>query len=98
MVNPALKELIASAAVNDKNHWAGYGTVTHDIHWGPPVAGGDDAVMADCQNQSKFGIYDTAKNIVLTYGHTRVNVQATFSKTASGWRVAKMFVPKGTTC
>ncbi|MGI8414951.1 MAG: hypothetical protein ACR2P2_01835 [Nakamurella sp.] len=98
MVNPALRELLASAAVNDKNHWNGYGTVTHDIHWGPPVDGENSAVMADCQDQSKFGVFDTTNNTILSYGPSRVNVQATFEKTKAGWKLAKMFSPDGTTC
>lgn len=98
MVNPALKELLDSAAVNDKHQWAGYGTVTHNISWGPPVAGEDSAVMADCQDESKYGVYDTTNDTPLTHGGDRVNVQATFKKTESGWKVYKVFAVGGTSC
>lgn len=88
MVDPALAASIQKATEYDSEKLAVYGQVKHETRWGPAIDGSDDAVMADCQNQSSYGLADLKNKKLLTHGPTRANVQGTFARTASGWKVA----------
>lgn len=98
LVDPVLTTTLESAELNDKKHWAAYGEVKHRLRWMIPVNGEPTAVLADCQDQSKYGAYDTRTNKAFTRGPGRLNQQATFKRTKNGWRLAAYFDPPGTTC
>lgn len=96
-VNPQLGMLVKIAAQNDQYHIDAYGSVVHRLSWGPQVAGKNVATMADCQDQTKFGLYNTRNSTVLTEGPAHENLQITFQRIGLNWKVAAV-LDRGETC
>lgn len=97
-VDPELSNLLALANTYDAKKVANYGQVMHRISWGPAVGGKDLAVMGDCEDQTKSGVYEVATTTIITSGPSRANEQITFARTRSGWKVAAVLSLKAGTC
>lgn len=97
-VDPQLANMIKDAAYGDKEKLGNYGSVTHHFSWPVSIAVTGKPVLADCMDQSKFGILDIAKGIPLTHGGKRVNLQATFTQTGGAWKLVGYIEKAGTPC
>lgn len=98
-VDPELAMLIKIAANADKEGVNNSGPVVHRIAWPLPIDRADEAVITDCQDQSKFGLADSKTGQQLSVGSDRVKIQPTLRRTSIGvWKVAAVLVLENVKC
>lgn len=97
-IDPQLSKMVKDAAFADEEKLANYGTVVHRPYWSAPISITKDAILGDCMDQTKFGIFDVAASKALSHGAARVNVQATLKRTGDSWKVVGYVEKSGTSC
>lgn len=97
-VDPQLTKLLRTAEIADAEKVANFGSVVHRFYWDAAISTTSDAVLGDCMDQSKFGVYDISSNKALSMGESRVNIQATLKRSGSSWKVVGYVEKRGTSC
>ncbi|WP_353649609.1 hypothetical protein ABLG96_01210 [Nakamurella sp. A5-74] len=87
---------VSSAKLFKQRGLAYFGTIKSRISWGPLA--GDEAVIRDCMDQTKFGTYEVATKNAVTIGSSHENLNATFKRVAGVWRVQGIFNNKDESC
>lgn len=97
-VDPELNDLLTKAAIADEEKIQNWGTVTHHVYWGSPVAGRNSAVIGDCTDQSKFGGANS-KGEPYSVGGKKGNYNGTLTRDVHGrWKVSFLAFRKGVPC
>ena len=87
-VDPIKGRILAAATDFDSQGLDYFGTVVQHPYWLDSIAGGEFAVMRDCQDQSNYGSIYVASGQRRTVGIERDSLQAGFVREADGtWRV-----------
>lgn len=98
-VDPALSNLLTDANTLNSKGWDTYGQFTSRISWPQPVDGKSTAVIADCQDASQAGSFETSSGNKTTVGVVRNPLQGTFVRGQDGvWRVDRVFYLKDEPC
>jgi len=98
-VDPALSNLLTDANTLNTKGWDTYGQFTSRISWPEPVDGKATAVIADCQDASQAGSFETSSGNKTTVGVARNPLQGTFVRGQDGvWRVDQVFYLKDEPC
>jgi len=98
-VDPALSNLLTDANTMNSKGWDTYGQFTSRISWPQPVDGKTTAVIADCQDASQAGSFETSSGNKTTVGVVRNPLQGTFVRGQDGvWRVDQVFYLKDAPC
>lgn len=87
-MDPELSSLLAAAERADQENLENFGTVSHRVYWGPPVAGKGSAVIGDCTDQTQFGAKNKKTGEIVVIGGKQGNYNGTMQKTGSSWKVS----------
>lgn len=100
VATPELAEkMVAGAEKASSESKDNFGQVIHHVFWQFEIAGEDDAVIADCLDQSNAGILDTSSGATLTTGPQRNNVRGEMHRGSDGiWRVDAVVLVTSNTC
>lgn len=91
-VDPALTNLLTDADTLNAKGWDTYGQIAHRISWPQAVDSKSIAVIADCQDSSQSGSYETSSSNKQTVGVPRDHMQGTLARGDDGvWRVNQIF-------
>src|SRR5664280_449503 len=95
-VDPALTNMLTDAQTLTGKGWDTYGQIAHRISWPQSVDGKPSAVIADCQDSSQSGSYETSTGYKRTVGVPRDHMQGLLLRSDDGvWRVQQVFYLKG---
>jgi hypothetical protein len=98
-VDPALSSLLNDANTLNGKGWDTYGQFTSRISWPQSVDGKATAVIADCQDASQAGSFETSTGNKTTVGVARNPLQGTLARGEDGvWRVQQAFYLKDEPC
>lgn len=98
-IEPALTNLITDANTLNSKGWDTYGQFTSRISWPQPIDGKSTAVIADCQDASQAGSFETSTGDKTTVGVARNPLQGSFVRGDDGvWRVEQVFYLKDEPC
>src|SRR5664279_879835 len=98
-VDPALTNMLTDAQTLTGKGWDTYGQIAHRISWPQSVDGKPSAVIADCQDSSQSGSYETSTGYKRTVGVPRDHMQGLLLRSDDGvWRVQQVFYLKGEPC
>lgn len=98
-VDPALSSLLNDAKTLNGKGWDTYGQFTSRISWPQSVDGKATAVIADCQDASQAGSFETSTGNKTTVGVARNPLQATLARGEDGvWRVVQVFYLQDEPC
>jgi len=77
-VDPLKTKILDAASNFDSQGLDYYGAVVEHPYWIDPIAGGEFAVMRDCQDQSQYGSVFVASGEKRTVGVEKINLQVGF--------------------
>lgn len=98
-VDPALTNMLTDAQTLTGKGWDTYGQIAHRISWPQSVDGKPSAVIADCQDSSQSGSYETSTGYKRTVGVPRDHMQGILLRSDDGiWRVQQVFYLKDEPC
>jgi len=98
-VDPALSSLLNDANTLNGKGWDTYGQFTSRISWPQSVDGKATAVIADCQDASQAGSFETSTGNKTTVGVARNPLQGTLARGEDGvWRVVQVFYLQDEPC
>lgn len=98
-VDPTLTNLLTDADTLNAKGWDTYGQIAHRITWPEAVDSKSSAVIADCQDSSQSGSYETSSGNKQTVGVPRDHLQGALSRGDDGvWRVNQIFYLKDEPC
>lgn len=76
-----------------------YGDISHRIFWNVPIGTSGEAVIGDCQDQSRAGSVDSVTGEKSKPGGSQLNYRGFFRKGADGiWRVSRVEEQVGVGC
>ena len=98
-VDPALTNMLTDAQTLTGKGLDTYGQIAHRISWPQSVDGKPSAVIADCQDSSQSGSYETSTGYKRTVGVPRDHMQGILLRSDDGiWRVQQVFYLKDEPC
>lgn len=91
-IEPTSSNVLKNAASMDLKGLDTYGKVIHHISWQARIDGGTSAVIADCQDQSKYGSVESGTGIKKTVGVSKDNMRGEFLKGNDNiWRLRQIY-------
>lgn len=97
-MDPELADLLRAATIADEKAIENYGTVSHRIYWGPPVAGKTTAVIGDCTDQTKFGVRNRTTGRLAAPAGSQGDYNGTLQKVDGTWKVSYLDFRGGGSC